>query len=226
MKKDIYYRPELVKQMNKILKTVVTLYESNFLAMYYGLLAKKDLVTEDNAKEYFDDNFVEKYADKNSEIGKRSLFLKEVADCLKDRINGYDKFIEQYEDKMVNEYHVKSISEAKAANYVFQFFQNSINELGEKMIESANPSLTPIETFMIHDFIKQITSPMRNPNIQIPEGETKCWYDRYPHNDYRSDLNQSVEWIKEHANNIIEIFDTPDKEAENEKEEYDEAELE
>lgn len=226
MKKDIYYRPELVKQMNKILRTVVALYESNFLAMYYGLLAKKDLVTEDNAKEYFDDNFVEKYADKNSEIGKRSLFLKEVADCLKDRINGYDKFIEQYEDKMVNEYHVKFISKAKAANYVFQFFQNSINELGEKMIESANPSLTPIETFMIHDFIKQITSPMRNPNIQIPEGETKCWYDRYPHNDYRSDLNQSVEWIKEHANNIIEIFDTPDKEAENEKEEYDEAELE
>lgn len=41
MKKDIYYRPELVKQMNEILKTVVTLYESNFLAMHYGLLAKK-----------------------------------------------------------------------------------------------------------------------------------------------------------------------------------------
>lgn len=207
MDKDIYYRPELAEQMKKLLEIVIALYKSNFLAMYYDLFAKIYLVTEDNAKEYFDDNFVEKYADKNSEIGKRSLFLNEVADCLKDRINGHDKFIEQYEDKMVNEYHVKSISEAKAANYVFQFFQNSINELGEKMIESANPSLTPIETFMIHDFIKQITSPMRNPNIQIPEGETKCWYDRHPYDDYSSDLNQSVKWLKENADNFIRMFD-------------------
>lgn len=226
MKKDIYYRPELVKQMNKILKTVVTLYESNFLAMHYGLLAKKDLITDDNIKEYYDDDFVEKYADKNTEIGKRSLFLKEVSDCLKDRTSGYGRFVEQYQDKMVNVYHVESVSEAKAALYVFQALQYSVNELGSMAKKSANPPLTMAEMFMFDEFMRHITAPMKNFKIQIPEGETKCWYDRYPHNDYRSDLNQSVEWIKEHANNIIEIFDTPDKKAENEKEEYDEAELE
>lgn len=226
MKKDIYYRPELVKQMNKILKTVVTLYESNFLAMHYGLLAKKDLITEDNIKEYYNDDFVEKYADKNTEIGKRSLFLKKVSDCLKDRTNGYDRFVEQYQDKMVNVYHVESVSEAEASLYVFQALQYSVNELGSMAKKSANPPLTMAEMFMFDEFMRHITAPMKNFKIQIPEGETKCWYDRYPHNDYRSDLNQSVEWIKEHANNIIEIFDTPDKKAENEKEEYDEAELE
>lgn len=226
MKKDIYYRPELVKQMNKILKTVVTLYESNFLAMHYGLLAKKDLITEDNIKEYYNDDFVEKYADKNTEIGKRSLFLKKVSDCLKDRTNGYDRFVEQYQDKMVNVYHVESVSEAKASLYVFQALQYSVNELGSMAKKSANPPLTMAEMFMFNEFMRQITAPMRNPNIQIPEGETKCWYDKHPQDNYRDDLDQSITWLKQHADDLMGMFNIPDKEAEHEKEEYDEAELE
>ena len=222
----IFHRQDLIEEMTETLEIMKVLYESNFLSMYYELLSKQLIVNRNNKKYLYDDDFVEKYADKNTEIGKRSLFLKEVSDCLKDRTNGYARFVEQYQDKMVNVYHVESVSEAEASLYVFQAFQYSVNELGSMAKKSANPPLTMAEMFMFDEFMRHITSPMRNLKIQIPEGETKCWYDRYPHNDYRSDLDQSITWVKQHANDLMGMFNIPDKEAENEKEEYDEAELE
>mgnify|MGYP004680537777 CR=1 FL=1 len=220
MEKEILYRPEIAKQMRNILNSAVTLYSANLYVIYYDFLARSYILTKENANDFVNKDFIEKYADSNTKAGKYALFLKEISETLNSP-SGYDIFIEEYEEKLNKEYNIETITEASAARFVFEIFEKQFLYFKEKMINEAKKPLTTMEQFEVDLFFKEITAPMRNPNIQIPQDKTKCWYDRYPHNNYRSDLNQHVEWIKEHANNIIEIFDTPDKEVE-----YEEVELE
>ena len=204
---EVFYRPDLANQLRQVLNTAITFYSVNFLHMYYDFLSKVYVLTEDNAKEFNADFFVEKYADKNTENGQKSLFLKKVADCFKNP-NEYKKFIKKYAYDMEKKYHIKLVSEAEAACQLFNMYGNNLFEnFKNKIIEQTkNPPLTDMELFLINDFFLIVTSPMRNPNIQVQEGETKCWYDNHPYDNYKADFAQSVQWISENLERTIEIF--------------------
>lgn len=204
---EVFYRPDLANQLKQVLNTAITFYSVNFRYMYYDFLSKAYVLTEDNAKEFNSYFFVEKYADKNTENGQKSLFLKKVANCFNNP-NGYKKFIKQYAYDMEEKYHIKLVSEAEAACKLFNTYgSNLFEDFKNKIIEQTkNPPLTDMELFLINDFFLRVTSPMRNPNIQVQEGETKCWYDNHPYDNYKADLAESVQWISENLERTIEIF--------------------
>ena len=55
-------------------------------------------------------------------------------------------------------------------------------------------------------------APTHNPNIEISEGHTKCYYDEHPgERSFKKDLRPSIEYINNNCGYIIEMFNTPDE---------------
>lgn len=218
----IFHRQDLIEEMTETLEIMKVLYESNFLSMYYELLSKQLIVNRNNKKYLYDDDFIEKFATQNTEKGELSLLLKEISDIYKNNKNGHEIFKNEYQDKLVNIYNVKPVSEAEAAGRIFDVFSSSIKEMKYDMInKKRKPALTEKEKYVIRDFIEAIVVPFRDPYLRVPEGDDKCWYDRHQDVPFKKVFDASVERAIESANYFIEQFYDTEKEKNN-----DEMELE
>lgn len=183
--KEIKYRPELAEQLSKCLNTAVIFYSINFKKAYYLMFSK---------------------VHENEGFEEESAFFKEVANCFNEPW-AEEQFHEKYEKILRKEYLMEPVSEARAASFVFNVYKEAFDILKEK-IHIENP--TKMEQYMVNNFFAKLTAPMRNPNIEIQEGYTECWYDRN-HENFLKDLKMSVECVKKNCQDIIDIFSIEDE---------------
>lgn len=177
--REVYYRPNLAETLQKALDVANKFYAINFQQAYYEMLAT--IETDEDRKHA----------------------LQETAKCFgNDNPFGMETFEEYYE----RQYRIDYISPARAADVFYTLFANIFEDMKNNIDRTG---LTGLENFMVDSFFGKLTSPTRNPNIKIPEGETQCYYDR-KHEDFYHDLKLSVEYINRECSTTIEIFNTPD----------------
>lgn len=188
--KIIYYRPELAKEMEKIMNNTINLYEQNQLGILYMFLEK-----------------AERLQGKEEEAN----LLQAASKCvLQGKIFWYETFERDYrEDLNKLEYSLGDITEASAARITFEIVQEMV--LKDKEALDLEP-LTKMEKYMVDHFFNVLLAPTRNPNIQIHEGHNKCYYDEHRDAFFSSDIKRSIEYIKKDCGNTLDIFNCPDEE--------------
>lgn len=197
--KIVNYRPCLALILQKAMEFAQDLYSLNFQKAYYMMLSS---VYEKEDPEY-------------------AKILKEAAHCFDEKeIFGIEKFHEYYE----KEYGLEYVSEPRAAFFVFNIFGDSFDKVYRKQIDFQ--TLTKSEQYMVDSFFRKLEAPMRNPNIEIPEGYTQCYYDRERWSDFHKDLERSLDYIKRECQIPIDIFMTPDEQEKDCKENKSENEVE
>ena len=191
MKKEdtvVNYRPELAEILQDGLQFAQNLYTMNFQKAYYIMLSK---TYEKADPEY-------------------ASILKEAAQCFdENEVFGIEKFREHYEKS----YNLEYVSEPKAAAAIFFFYKDAFDIIKSRIDME---SLTSSEKYMGISFFYKLTAPIRNPNIQIKEGYTKCYYDMPGNSTYfHEDLFAQMEYINRECQTTIDIFMTPDEQEQN-----------
>ena len=184
--KEIKYRPELAEQLKKCLDAALAFYNTNFKKAYYLELSK--------------------YCAASSP--EESIFLKKVAECFSEQPFAEEMFHEEYEKTLTQKYHYEAVSTARAASLLFCVYKPVFELLEEKI---NTDELTKMEQYMVESFFKTLTAPLRNPNLEIKEGFSKCWYDRERGLNFLRDHRMSVEYLAKHCQSTIDIFSTPDE---------------
>lgn len=187
MKKEdtiVNYRPELAEILQDGLQFAQNLYTMNFQKAYYVMLSK---TYEKNDPEY-------------------ANILREASQCFDENIiYKTEKFRKNYEFL----YELEYISEPRAAAAIFSFYEDSFDKIKSRIDMD---SLTKSEKYMVDTFFYKLTSPIRNPNIQIKEGHSKCYYDSPGNSKYfHEDLSAQMEYINRECQITIDIFMTPDE---------------
>lgn len=189
----INYQPELAKKMKEDMELIIKFYSQNFVAVYYEMW--------------------ELWCQIKGDIAGRDLF-KKLSD-----VAAYNEFelreVFEEDRQLLKKYEIyKLISDASAFRFLAKIFDKELYALQEQALSLGD--FTRGEKGMIDIFYNRLYGPLRNPNIQIPEGETKCYYDRHPYNNYfNRDMKASIEYIKEECTWIYELFD--EKEIEEER---------
>lgn len=195
MKKEdtkIQYRPELADKLESCMKDAIKLYKKETKKVYYRILSllcekKEDLEGKElflNASYFFD---------KKSSIGDEHYGTSLEHNAIKFK----------YGEKIAD------ITSASAARLVFAFYKEDI----EKSFDTIDISgFSKQEKYMVEHFKHIVLSPTRNPNFQIKEGNTKCYYDSIPGGDieFAKDIKRSIEFIEKESKWMLEIFRTPD----------------
>lgn len=193
----IKYRPELAIKMKNHMEVLLSAYRLNPISSLYSYLSKL-------------------YEGKGEH--ETSELLKKASKCIsKGNYWDYDEFERDYR-KPLNKitYNLGEISEAGAAGIIYESYQLLIEELKDKTLQSIE-NVTKYEKYTIERFYKILSSPTHNPNIQVQEGHTQCYYDENPHDPYISfskSMKFSIEFIEKECGNILNIFNTPDEELE------------
>lgn len=179
----INYRPDLAEILKHGLELANKLYTMNFQQAYYMVLAELERPYDTTLADV----------------------LVQLANCF-DKSNKYpqDELIQHYEKK----YDIPHISEARAAYIIFQIYQDNFNKLQAKINTN---DFTICENAMVDRYFRILLSPTINPKLQIPEGETECYYDRFTDTAYDEDIAVALEYIQKECEDIISIFATPDE---------------
>lgn len=178
--REVHYRPEIAEILKEALTLANVLYKLNFQQAYYMLLSKIEKDPE------------------------RAEALVKTSECfVKDACHGVEFFEEYYE----KQYNIEYISAARAAYVIFGVYKDAFDTIKEKIDRTG---LTGMEEFMVDSFFNKLTAPTRNPNIEIKDGHTECYYDRNHASEFHHDLKSSLEYINEECQITIEIFSTPD----------------
>ena len=186
--KVINFRPELAMQLYKCMDFAKTLYSVNFQKFYYESL---EIV----------------YKDSNSELAE---LLHNASLCFGDTYHDKEMFQSEYEYEL-KKHNIGYISQARAAYALFKIFEPELDKLKE---EIDMESFTKAERYMINDFFRKLKAPMRNPNIEIKDGATKCYYDKTYDRSFEKDLLSQLKYLEQNCQDIIDIFATPDEEHE------------
>lgn len=182
--REINYRPDLASKLKVALMVANNFYQVNFKKAYYLILA-----------EYY----------KNSNLELSNILYK-ASKCFDDSLFGEEYFYEYYE-KDLKKYNIEILSTARAAFVFFKVYEKYFDKFLE---ECSLDDLSKMEKFMVESFFKKLKAPMNNPNIEISEGQEKCFYDKDFRSNYSKDLTLSLEYLNKECKNIIEIFNTED----------------
>ena len=141
------------------------------------------------------------------------LLLK-ASKCFKPGVPfGDEQYYEHYQKEIASKYgrKISEITEASAARLVFSIYKDLIEYAFSKIDTSG---FSKKEKYMVELFKNIVLSPTKNPNIQIKDGKTKCYYDYTKGGNYEfeRDLKNGIEFIERDCPVALEIFRTPDKE--------------
>lgn len=192
--KVVNYRPELVKKLQSIMDDTLRLYSQNQVGMLYLMLEKQ-----------FKDE---------GDLKTAELLSKASQCCLKQDLFYYEEFVREYRDDLNKlEYGLGDITEPSAARVVFEIYSKMVMKDKENLdLES----LTKAEKYMVDHFFNVLLAPTRNPNIQIKEGHSKCYYDESRDGSFATSMKFSIEYIQKECGNTLDIFNTPDEELDKE----------
>lgn len=183
--RQIKYRPELSKKLQDALDFANKFYKINFKKCYYLILSSY-------------------YKEKDKKL---SELLFKASECFEDSLFGEENFYEYYEKTLRKDFGIEILSTARASYVIFNIYEDCFDKfLGKIDFDD----LTKMEKFMVESFFRKLKAPMNNPNIKIPEGQVKCYYDRDISSNYLRDLNFSLEYLNKECKNTIEIFSIPD----------------
>ena len=183
--RKINFRLELAEQLKTILYQANDLYEVNYQWMWYRLYAD---IFRDSIRELYE-------------------ALMASAECHKGHLSGIEEFELNYKD-ILEKHGIEICSEARAASYIFRVYEKIFQSQKEKVLQG---TLTKAEQLQIKRFFTILIAPLKNPNIQIPEGKTKCLYDRDYRHSFSKDMKSSLEYINQECSQIIELFNTPEE---------------
>lgn len=182
----INYRPHLAETLKKDLNFMLNYYTMNFPQMYYKVLS---IIFGGQKNEEAQELFNKVAGWYNYPFEVREMFSE------------YKKELAKY-----GEY--EPISNASAFYILNKLYKE---EFEAKRILIDRSDLTKMESFMVDDFYGKCFSPLRNPNIQIKDGEAKCYYDKQGHyGEFERDLKNGVKYLTNECNRIIEIFNMQD----------------
>lgn len=191
--KKIEYRPELADKLKSCIKDAIKLYKEEPKKVYYLLMS---LLCEEKG-----------------DLEGKELFLN-ASDCFdEERCFGVEKYHEYYYKDIKAKYgsDVAEITSASAARLVFDLYREDI----ENSFDAIDMSdFSKQEKYMVEHFKNIVLSPTRNPNIQIKEGNAKCYYDNTRGGDFEfeRDLKNGIQFIERECQPTLDIFRTPDKE--------------
>lgn len=178
--RKVYYRPEVAEILKEGLALANVLYKLRFQQAYYMMLSK----IEENPE--------------------RAEGLAKASECFAaNAFAGIERFEEYYE----KQYDIEYISAARAAYVIYEIYKDTFDKIKSKIDRTG---LTGLENFMVDSFFNKLTAPTRNPNIEIKDGQTQCYYDRDRSSNFYKDLELSLEYINRECSTTIEIFNTPD----------------
>lgn len=188
--KKIEYRPELADELEECMNTAIKLYQSNIKGVYF----------------YFMSFTMEK--------GVHDELLLKASECFKPGVPfGEEQYYEHYQKEIASKYgcEIAEITEASAARLVFSIYKDLIEHAFNKIDTSG---FSKQEKYMVEHFKNIVLSPTRNPNIQIKDGNTKCYYDytRGGNYEFEKAVKFGIEFIERECQATLEIFRTPDKE--------------
>lgn len=200
----INYRPKLAKTMKNHMDVFLAAYRLNPISTLYSYLSKL-------------------YEDKGEQ--ETANLLKEASDCVfKGNYWDWEKFEKDYTEPLNKiACDLGTVSEASAASIVFYTYREEIEKLKNNTLQSVS-DLTKSEKYMVKRFYHILASPTRNPNIKVQEGECRCYYDKNEHNyfvSFSKDMKCSIEFIEKKCGDILDVFNTPDEEL-NENKEFEE----
>lgn len=188
--KKIEYRPELADKLEECMKMAINLYKASIRGVYF----------------YFMSFTMEK--------GVHDELLLKASECFKPGVPfGDEQYYEYYQKEIASRYgrEIAEITEASAARLVFSIYKDLIEHAFSKINTNG---FSKQEKYMVELFKNIVLSPTRNPNIQIKDGKTKCYYDYTKGGNYEfeRDLKNGIEFIERDCQVALEIFRTPDKE--------------
>lgn len=185
--KEIQYRPELADKLEECMNTAIKLYQANIKGVYYY------------------------YMSFTMEKGVHDELLLKASECFKPNVPfGEEQYYEYYQKEIASKYgpEIAEITQASAARLVFSIYKDLIKYSFDKINID---NLSKMEKYMVEHFENVVLSPTRNLNIQIKEGNTKCYYDSTTARmfELEKDLKAGIEYIKKECQNILDIFRTP-----------------
>lgn len=192
--KKVSYRPEIAEQLKKGMNDFLYLYETDQRVVLYKLLAI-----------YF-----EKTGD-----GEKSELLDHGANLLKsDRPYADEEFYEKYESqisklRLEGVEDLGNVTEATAFRNLIPLYKKYSDDLRQG-IDTTDFSKT--ENYMLDSVFSKLESPLRNPNVQIKDGQTLCYYDRERRSSgFRDAMKSSIAYIRENIEQSLSIWEEKDE---------------
>ena len=186
MKKEetiINYRPKLAKILKNDMKFMLEFYSSNFIQLYYKLLATLYKIKKDATGEILFNNMVE------------------YIDSFNDAYTYFN--VHRDEFAKYDEYSV--ISDHKAFYCICKVFENEFISMKNKVDFSI---YTKSEQYMINHFYKILFNPLNNPNLEVQKGQSVCYYDKSGnYGEFCNDIKFSIKFIEKECGSIIELFE-------------------
>ena len=195
--REINYRPNLSNKLQNILNLALKFYNINYQQAYFYILSC-----------YY----------KNKKDTKLSKILETVSEMIAKQYNS--DIIEEYiqdNKALFRHNNIEVLSPARSAYVIYELYKDDFNREQQNLIkvyketeEFKQNSLSSMEEYMIKSFFKSLTTPLRNPNIEIKEGQTKCYYDRTLHADFTQYLKEQLAYVEQNCKSIIETFNIED----------------
>ena len=184
--REIKYRPGLAEILQNDLNFMKSYYSKNFPQMYYKVLSILYGSEKNKKGEKLFDMVAGWYEHPYEVLEMFSEYRRELAE--------FDVY--------------EPISDARAFCILNEIYDKEF-KARKDLVDRKD--LTKMESFMVDDFYGKCFSPLRNPNIQIKDGEAKCYYDKQGHyGEFERDLKNGVEYLTNECNRIIEIFNMQD----------------
>ena len=191
--KKIKYRPELADKLESCMKDAIKLYREEPKKVYYLLMS---LLCEEK-----------------EDLEGKELFWKSSECFDKENRFGAEEYYEHYYKDIKERYgsDVADITSASAARLVFAIYKEDIEQSFDAIDTSG---FSKQEKYMVEHFKNIVLSPTENPNIQIKDGNAKCYYDytRGGNYEFERAVKSGIEFIERECQVTLEIFRTPDKE--------------
>ena len=189
----IEYRPELADKLENCMKGAIRWYREEPKKVYYLLMSLLCKEKED--------------------LEGKELFWK-ASKCFDEENRfGTEEYHEYYYKEIKKRYgrDVADITSASAARLVFDIYKEDIEQSFDAIDTNG---FSKQEKYMVENFKNIVLSPTRNPNIQIKDGNTKCYYDYTSGGNYEFEkaVKFGIEFIERNCQVMLEIFRTPDKE--------------
>lgn len=192
--KKVSYRPEIAEHLKKGMNDFLYLYETDQRVVLYKLFAF----------------YYEKMGD-----GEKSALFDHAANLLKsDRLFATEEFYEKYASKisklrLEGVEDLGNVTEATAFRNLIPLYKKCSDDLRQG-IDTSDFSKT--ENYMLDSVFSKLESPLRNPNVQIKDGQALCYYDRERHSPgFRNAMKSSIAYIREDIEQSLSIWEEKDE---------------
>lgn len=172
-------RPELTKNLRSAIENILSLYETDQRAVFYMILS-------------------EFFLSRKKDVATGGLLARASWLINSGRLSDSEEFAVKY-SPLLSKIRIEGIedlgkiTEPTAFRTNVPIYKQYVDDI-RKVVDTSN--FSELETILFDTILSKLESPLQNPNVQIKDGNTLCYYDRCGGSLFRDSMNNSIECIR------------------------------